>query len=92
MSNRRRRQALLTWEEWRVHATMSALELLAASGCGESGSDGDGVHVHVLVTCQDPGCQECGRGPGSARTALAPSTDPDAARPGCRFCQESAVG
>jgi hypothetical protein len=89
MSNSRRRQAPLTWEEWRLHAVMSALELLTASGCGESGSDGEGVHVHVLVTCQDPACPECAD--GAARTRLAAEDGP-AAHPGCWACQRAAVG
>jgi hypothetical protein len=65
MSNRRRladplrRQAPLTWEDWRVHAQLAALELLAASGCGESFSDGSGVVVHVMVSCGDPECADC---------------------------------
>ena len=94
MSNRRRRQAPLTWEEWRVHAIMSALELLAAAGCGESGSDGDGVHVHVLVSCEDPGCLECaGRGPDSPARPLAAEDEPDAAAlPRHRESLGSAVG
>lgn len=92
MSNRRRRQAPLTWDEWSIHAQMAALELLAAAGCGESGSDSDGVHVHVLVSCEDPDCVECGTVRGRPQGGLPPEDGSDVMHPGCRACWGASVG
>lgn len=90
MSNRRRRQAPLTWEEWQPVAVLAGLDLLAASGCGESGSDGiNGLHVHVLVTCRDPDCPECSRSAPPARP-LAAEDGTDGLHSGCRMCQQAA--
>ena len=63
MSNRRRLRA--GFEDWRVRCLTSGLTLLAASGCGESSTEIDGVWVDVIVGCGDPHCIECG--PVSAR-------------------------
>ena len=91
--SRRRRQAPLTWDEWRVRAQLAALDLLAASGCGESLVDGDLVHVHVVVTCDDPDCPECGAVRGGPRAGrLRPAGCPDAPHPGNRVAHVTAGG